>query len=313
MFNRRHLPAVLAAATVALAFAPAALPAPVPASGTVAKVVDGDTLRVRQGGVVRTVDLAGVDAPEPGECFATAATRRLKASVALGSAVRFTFPGRRPGARAKRFSALVRTDRFQLNRRMVVGGFARTDGADLFTSGQVLVDAEIAAQDAARGLWATCEGFTPAAGTQQGGSGATPPASGGAPVIPSTPPAAGVPSDTQIRDQFNQLLKGKAVLRETSDAFSLTQRQINFCSNGQYRENVNTIFATAGGSSLTTTDGTWTITRTGAAAGRFTGVIIRLDAPGTADDRDIDIDVLADGTVNLDGRVATLGTNSECA
>lgn len=313
MINRRHLPAVLAAATAALALAPAATPAPVPAAGVVAKVVDGDTLRVRQGAVVRTVDLAGIDAPEAGECFAKAATRRLAASVAVGGTVRFTFPGRRPGTRAKRFAALVRVDGIQLNRRMVIGGFARTDGADLFAAGQVLVNAEIAAQDAARGLWRVCEGFTPAGADAVGGApagGQAPAGTPVAPVIPSTPIA-----DSELQARFNALLKGRAVLRETSDAFSVTQRKINFCSDGTYREVVNTIFSTAGGATLNTTDGTWTIARTGSGSTpvAFTAAIIALDAAGTADDRQTEIDQLADGSILLDGRPATLDTNTECA
>ena len=309
MFNRRHIPLALAAATAALALAPAASPAPIPATGVVTNVVDGDTLKVRVAGVVRTVDLAGIDAPElrGGECFAKAAHRRLRASVAIGGTVRFAFAGRRPGSRAKRFAALVRVDGTLLNRRMVIGGFARTDGADLFAQGAVLVAAEVAAQNAARGLWGVCEGFTPAGGDAAGAPAI--PATPGAPAIPATPAS---PSDAQLRDLFNRLLKGKAILRETSDAFSLTQRKINFCSDGSYREVVNTVFNTAGGATINTTDGTWAIVRTGATA-QFAGAIITLDAPGTADDRTIEIDQLADGSLLLDGRPATPDTNSECA
>lgn len=310
MSIRRHLPAALAAATT-LALAPAAMPAPVPAAGIVTAVVDGDTLRVRQGPVVRTVDLAGIDAPERGECFAVAATRRLKASVAVGGTVRLAFPGRRPGTRARRVAALVRVDGVLVNRRMVIGGFARTDGADLFRAGRVLVDAEVAAQDAARGLWRVCEGFTPvdgdAGGPPAGGTGAAAPA---VPAIPSTPVA-----DAELRTRFDELLKGRAVLRETSDALSITQRKINFCSDGTYREVVNTIFGSAGGATLNTTDGTWTIVRTGSGTTpvAFTAAIIGLDAAGTADDRQTEIDRLADGTILLDGRPATLDVNTECA
>lgn len=309
MFNRRHLPLALAAATAALALAPAAVPAPIPAAGVVTNVVDGDTLKVRVAGVVRTVDLAGIDAPElrGGECFAKAAHRRLRASVAVGGTVRFAFTGRRPGSRAKRFAALVRVDGTLLNRRMVIGGFARTDGADLFAQGAVLVAAEVAAQDAARGLWGVCEGFTPG-----GGDAAGQPATPAAPAAPAIPATPASPSDAQLRDLFNRLLKGKAILRETSDAFSLTQRKINFCSDGSYREVVNTVFSTSGGATLNTTDGTWTIIRTG-ATGQFAGAVITLDAPGTADDRTIEIDQLADGSLLLDGRPATPDTNSECA
>lgn len=314
MFTRRHIPLALAA-TAALALAPAASPAPIPAAGVVTNVVDGDTLKVRVAGVVRTVDLAGIDAPElrGGECFAKAAHRRLRASVAVGGTVRFTFPGRRPAARAKRFAALVRVDGTLLNRRMVIGGFARTDGADLFGQGAVLVAAEVAAQDAARGLWGVCEGFTPA-----GGDAAGQPATGGAPASPASPSVPAIPStpatpsDAQLRDRFNRLLKGKAILRETSDAFSLTQRKINFCSDGSYREVVNTVFSTAGGATVNTTDGSWTIIRTG-ATDQFAGAIITLDAPGTADDRTIEIDQIADGSLLLDGRAATADTNTECA
>jgi endonuclease YncB( thermonuclease family) len=51
-------------------------------SGTAVRAIDGDTLRTRVGARTITVDLAGIAAPRAGECFATAARKRLGALAA---------------------------------------------------------------------------------------------------------------------------------------------------------------------------------------------------------------------------------------
>ena len=65
-----------------------------PGTGSVARVVDGDTIRVRIGGREERVRLVGIDTPEsvkpgtPVQCFALAASARTKALLPKGSAVR---------------------------------------------------------------------------------------------------------------------------------------------------------------------------------------------------------------------------------
>jgi len=69
------------------------VPAP-PGTATVARVVDGDTIRVRIEGREERVRLVGIDTPEsvkpgtPVQCFALAASARTKALLPKGSAVR---------------------------------------------------------------------------------------------------------------------------------------------------------------------------------------------------------------------------------
>src|SRR3954468_2790896 len=46
----------------------------------VSKVVDGDTLKVRAGDRLRTVDLLGIDAPEAGACDGAEAKKALTTS-----------------------------------------------------------------------------------------------------------------------------------------------------------------------------------------------------------------------------------------
>ena len=65
-----------------------------PGTASVARVVDGDTIRVRIGGREERVRLVGIDTPEsvkpgtPVQCFALAASARTKALLPKGSAVR---------------------------------------------------------------------------------------------------------------------------------------------------------------------------------------------------------------------------------
>jgi micrococcal nuclease len=65
-----------------------------PGTATLARVVDGDTIRVRIKGHDERVRLVGIDTPEsvkpgtPVQCFALAASARTKALLPKGSAVR---------------------------------------------------------------------------------------------------------------------------------------------------------------------------------------------------------------------------------
>src|SRR5262245_60469240 len=54
----------------------------------VSRVVDGDTLKVRSGDRVRTVELLGVDAPETGACDGAAAKKALARLLPRGAKVK---------------------------------------------------------------------------------------------------------------------------------------------------------------------------------------------------------------------------------
>ena len=95
------MPGALAAAAVLLGSTGTAVAAP--ATGTVARVVDGDTVQVRSAGRSRTVELLGVDAPElrgapARSCHGTAAKRALSRLLPKGASVRLTKDAKGPRA-----------------------------------------------------------------------------------------------------------------------------------------------------------------------------------------------------------------------
>ncbi len=127
-----------------------------PARGTVLRVTDGDTIRVRlDGGGVERVRYIGVDTPERGRCFArqaTAANARL-----LGRRIRLEYDADRRD-RYGRLLAYVRgRDGRMINAELVRGGFAvpltvapnvRRAAGLLRLAGE--------ARRARRGLWRAC-------------------------------------------------------------------------------------------------------------------------------------------------------------
>ncbi len=127
-----------------------------PARGTVLRVTDGDTIRVRlDGGGVERVRYIGVDTPERGRCFArqaTAANARL-----LGRRIRLEYDADRRD-RYGRLLAYVRgRDGRMINAELVRGGFA----VPLTVAPNVrravgLHRLALQARRARRGLWGAC-------------------------------------------------------------------------------------------------------------------------------------------------------------
>ena len=128
---------------------------PTGAPATVVSVTDGDTLRVRlePGGVVETLRLIGIDAPEVGECFGAEATEALERLVG-GGAVGLT-------------TDVSDRDRFGRLLRHVWIADGRSTGEELVRSGHAisrafppdtamsdrLTAAQEEAEAADRGLW----------------------------------------------------------------------------------------------------------------------------------------------------------------
>ena len=140
-----------------------ARPAGPPATETarVAAVVDGDTLDVTRAGRPERVRLLGVDTPEtvdphrPVGCYGPEASafthRRL-----LGRSVRLTFDRQRRD-RYGRLLAYVEVDGHSFNDELLAGGYARLlvippNGRH----GRAMLDTELAARSARRGLWGAC-------------------------------------------------------------------------------------------------------------------------------------------------------------
>ena len=127
----------------------------------VVAVVDGDTIDVAWPGRRERVRLVGVDTPEtvdphrPVGCFGPEASafthRRLQ-----GRTVRLSFDRQRRD-RYGRLLAYVEVDGHRFNDELLTGGYARLlvippNGLH----GRAMLDEELAARSAARGLWGAC-------------------------------------------------------------------------------------------------------------------------------------------------------------
>jgi endonuclease YncB( thermonuclease family) len=124
-------------------------------SGRVVIVHDGDTLTVLVGDRERRVRLAGIDAPERGQAYGTAARRALAERVA-GRVVLVVERGRDAFGRVL---GRVYVDGLDVNAGQVCAGFAwvfRRYGED-----PVLVACEAEAKAARRGLWRDATALPP--------------------------------------------------------------------------------------------------------------------------------------------------------
>ena len=136
-----------------------------PGTATVARVVDGDTIRVRIKGREERVRLVGIDTPEsvkprtPVQCFALAASARTKALLPKGTAVRLV----RDVEERDRYGRLLayvyraRDDLF-VNLALVREGYAvvLTVPPNVAHTGE-FVAAAGDAREHGRGLWSRCE------------------------------------------------------------------------------------------------------------------------------------------------------------
>jgi micrococcal nuclease len=130
-------------------------------SARVTAVVDGDTIDVAWAGRRERVRLLGVDTPEtvdprrPVGCYGPEASafthQRLQ-----GRTVRLTFDRQRRD-RYGRLLAYVEVDGRRFNDELLTGGYARVlvippNGRH----GRAMLDEELAARSAERGLWGAC-------------------------------------------------------------------------------------------------------------------------------------------------------------
>jgi len=150
---------------------PAATVSPAPGvAARVARVVDGDTLKVTVSGRTDTVRVIGLDTPEsvkPGtqvECYALQASAEAKLLLPVGSAIRLQAD--RTQAARDRYGRLLAhvwlADGTLFAERMIRGGFGIHDIYEGVPSiyASRLAAAEAAARAALRGLWSptTCAG-----------------------------------------------------------------------------------------------------------------------------------------------------------
>ena len=151
------------AGVAALVLTLLAKPAPRPSEVAVVKrVIDGDTLELKDG---RKVRLLGVDTPElhhpkkAVEAFAEAAKKFTSEAVA-DKTVRLVFEKWNPSDRYGRLLAYVyrEPDGFFLNRELLAAGFAHTEVRWPFARMNEFRALERQARDSERGLWGRGEG-----------------------------------------------------------------------------------------------------------------------------------------------------------
>lgn len=190
---------------------PAAPPGAVVLTGTVARVVDGDTVHVRVRGFDTVVRLIGVDTPEtrhparPVECWGPEATAHAERLLPVGTAVRLeSDPSQDVRDRYDRLLAYIYTGRragaASVNRALVAAGAGRAYvyGGVPFRYAQAFTRAEAAARAAGRGLWGPpCHGRTTTAAATTAPAPAPAPAAPGeagcdpnyrGPCVPPYPP-----------------------------------------------------------------------------------------------------------------------------
>jgi endonuclease YncB( thermonuclease family) len=181
-------------------------------AATVTRIVDGDTIKVRDGKRSRTVDLLGVEAPA---CHAAAAKQALQRLLPRKATVRLQRDGANKGRYVHRGATHVNV---ALLRQ---GAVKATAGVATLRLGSTLSAAEQQARAAKRGLWATCP--EPA---------------------PGQPPAS--PDDPVQRARKD--LAGRVFIRITATTFSSTESHLHLCSDGRFVEDVSTYSQFGGGS-----------------------------------------------------------------
>jgi endonuclease YncB( thermonuclease family) len=219
------MPRTFALATLLLLLAPAGASA-----AEVSKVVDGDTVKVRSGDRVRTVQLLGVDAPEAGACGAAAAKKALAGLLPRGATVK-----------VKDDTAVDGTGRYVfrgkrlINAALLAAGHARVAGADELKQRDKLVSAEQGAKAAGKGLWASCP---------------APPQTN----PPGTPPPAGDPVG-RARDS----IAGQMFIKLTQQSsFTTTEARLHLCKDGFARYDIVTISSLTG-TFASTVEGNWEV------------------------------------------------------
>jgi len=126
-----------------------------PQSFTVAKVVDGDTIKLNDG---RTIRYIGLDAPEEGECFAEEA-KKINSDLVLGKKVRFEMDTNEMDRFGRYLSYLFLQD----DEEVFVNQYLLQEGAGEFFLDTVnlryqdlLVQTAEKAHQENKGLWQTC-------------------------------------------------------------------------------------------------------------------------------------------------------------
>jgi endonuclease YncB( thermonuclease family) len=187
-------------------------------TGKVAKVVDGDTVRVKEGSKTRAFNLAGVAAPTGAACFASASKAGLGRILKKDSAVKVRTTA--AGAR------IIRAQK-NVNRAVVKRGLARAKGGG-GAFGALLREDEAAARAAGRGLHSACRSPDPR------------------PPDPDPDPPSGDITGQAAIDRMEDELTGMSFRNFSSGSNSSTTYTIHWCPNGIWRSYTESLFSSGG-------------------------------------------------------------------
>ena len=227
MSTLEHSVRRIAAVSAVALFMPAA-PA---TAATVVRVVDGDTVKVRDDGKLRTVDLAGVNAPEREACASTEARRGLARLLPAGARVRLQRDAGAPaGARY-----VFRGGRL-VNAAVLRRGLARIGDTGELSKRAGLEAAAQDAQQQRKGIWKSCEPQPPSPSPQ--------------------PPAGGSEAVTRARAD----LAGRMFIKITSTSIlNSSEARLHLCRDGYGVLDTSWSNDASGLSGASRTEGSWEV------------------------------------------------------
>lgn len=200
------------------------------AAATVVRVIDGDTVKVRENGKVRTVDLAGVNAPEPGACAGPEARRGLARLLPRGATVRL----KRDADALARARYVFRGDRL-VNAAVLRRGLARAEDTGELSKSAPLEAAAQEAQQERKGIWKSCEAL---------------------PSPTPSPPTGGAAAIQRARAD----LANRMFIKITSTSIlNSSEARLHLCRDGYSAMVISWTNDASGGSGTSRTEGSWEV------------------------------------------------------
>lgn len=275
-------------------------------SASVVSVVNGQTLRIKQGRRTLTVTLAGIDAPRGRACYASESAAGLKELLPARSRVTVTILKQR----GKRATGYVLRSGVDASAAMVTRGLAESNGSNS------QIDAlQSQAESAGTGLFGACSGSasTPSSAPSQPSEGASPqaspqPSSGGT----STSNEYTAAEKQEIIQRYQRSLPGLEVSFMTGNGSVTDTYGISFCNSSVYTLMQITSFS-GSGSTSSQHAGSWRIVEAGGVPQQ--SEFVRVSYTPNDPQREpffTDIGQLAGGVTVVNGRQAELSQRAQC-